>query len=204
MTRIQRRCSKSSTKAPMSALIRSSRIGTAPLLSPTSNGRSRSGWSAKTSRTPSAQARRRRPTDNRGWQSSRFSRRRRPRCVSSATHDESDTSDTSKRCSRWRRQRHWREDHVVSALRAVTTAQTAHDIPATEIAVGDGGDSFFTDERWLGLIESVYGYRATRLTAHGANGERRGELLVCALSSPLTGRRIVSLPFSDVCPLMAH
>jgi FemAB-related protein (PEP-CTERM system-associated) len=64
-------------------------------------------------------------------------------------------------------------------------------------------DAFYADERWLDLIQSVYGFRVTRLEARGDDGELRGILPVCALSSPLTGRRVVSLPFSDVCELVA-
>ncbi|MEO7000929.1 MAG: GNAT family N-acetyltransferase [Ktedonobacterales bacterium] len=89
----------------------------------------------------------------------------------------------------------------VSTLSPTATVGTvcSHN-PITDTA---SGDSFFTDARWLALIESVYGYRVTRLSARGADGEAGGELLVCALSSPLTGRRVVSLPFSDACPLTA-
>ncbi len=63
------------------------------------------------------------------------------------------------------------------------------------------GDEFFADERWLDLIQTVYGYRVIRLKLTGANGRPPGFLPVCTLSSPLTGRRVVSLPFSDICPL---
>ncbi|MGO8948461.1 MAG: lipid II:glycine glycyltransferase FemX [Ktedonobacterales bacterium] len=63
------------------------------------------------------------------------------------------------------------------------------------------GDEFFCDERWLSLVETVYGFRVIRLEVRGIDGESRGFLPVCALRSPLTGRRIVSLPFSDVCPM---
>lgn len=68
---------------------------------------------------------------------------------------------------------------------------------------GQSGDGFYSDERWLDLIQTVYGYTVTRLEVRGADGGLRGYLPVCALSSPLTGRRIVSLPFSDVCGLVA-
>ncbi len=65
------------------------------------------------------------------------------------------------------------------------------------------GDSFYADERWLNLIQTVYGFTVTRLEVRGEDGALRGFLPVCALSSPLTGRRIVSLPFSDTCGMMA-
>lgn len=65
------------------------------------------------------------------------------------------------------------------------------------------GDSFYADERWLNLIQTVYGFTVTRLEVRGEDGALRGSLPVCALSSPLTGRRIVSLPFSDTCSMVA-
>jgi CelD/BcsL family acetyltransferase involved in cellulose biosynthesis len=64
------------------------------------------------------------------------------------------------------------------------------------------GDRFFCDERWLNLVQTVYGYQVTRLEVRGADGQSPcGYLPVCTLRSPLTGRRIVSLPFSDICPM---
>ena len=65
------------------------------------------------------------------------------------------------------------------------------------------GNGFYTDERWLDLIQSIYGYTVTRLEVRGSDGGLRGCLPVCALTSPLTGRRVVSLPFSDICPMIA-
>ena len=82
------------------------------------------------------------------------------------------------------------------------------DVPVREVThVMDAsiktGDAFYADERWLDLIQSVYGFRVTRLEARASDGALRGTLPVCALSSPLTGRRVVALPFSDVCALVA-
>lgn len=82
------------------------------------------------------------------------------------------------------------------------------DVPVREVThIMDGGiktgDAFYADERWLDLIQSVYGFRVTRLEARGSDGALRGTLPVCALSSPLTGRRVVALPFSDVCDMVA-
>jgi CelD/BcsL family acetyltransferase involved in cellulose biosynthesis len=65
------------------------------------------------------------------------------------------------------------------------------------------GNGFYTDERWLDLIQSIYGFTVTRLEVRGSDGSLQGYVPVCALSSPLTGRRIVSLPVSDICPIVA-
>jgi|SRR5579883_231133 FemAB-related protein (PEP-CTERM system-associated) len=64
-------------------------------------------------------------------------------------------------------------------------------------------EHFYYDPRWFELIEKLYGYRVIPLTATGETGQITGFLPLCAISSPLTGRRLVSLPFSDHCPLLA-
>jgi FemAB-related protein (PEP-CTERM system-associated) len=75
--------------------------------------------------------------------------------------------------------------------------------PLAKYAKAQGGDSFFSDERWINVIQTIYRYRITGLEARGPDGTLQGYLPICALQSPLTGRRVVSLPFSDVCPLLA-
>jgi FemAB-related protein (PEP-CTERM system-associated) len=57
---------------------------------------------------------------------------------------------------------------------------------------------------WHALIARLYGYQVKSLTATGTAGQITGFLPLCALSSPLTGKRLVSLPFSDQCPLLAE
>ena len=56
---------------------------------------------------------------------------------------------------------------------------------------------------WFDLISKLYGYTFIPLTTHDAQGEITGFLPLCYMQSPLTGRRLVSLPFSDICPLLA-
>ena len=62
---------------------------------------------------------------------------------------------------------------------------------------------FYYDPRWLELIKKLYGYRIITLTTSNGEGQITGYLPLCLLSSFLTGRRLVSLPFSDQCPLLA-
>ncbi len=64
-------------------------------------------------------------------------------------------------------------------------------------------NSFYYDQRWLDILTRFYGYRITRLTTTDADGCITGFLPLCSVNSPLTGRRLVSLPFSDQCPLLA-
>lgn len=65
------------------------------------------------------------------------------------------------------------------------------------------GNNFYYQPSWLNLITSLYGYTAIPLTTTDSRGRLSGFLPLCYLSSPLTGRRLVSLPFSDHCPLLA-
>src|SRR5690348_2813191 len=56
---------------------------------------------------------------------------------------------------------------------------------------------------WFELISQLYGYTFIPLTTSNTRGEITGFLPLCYMQSPLTGKRLVSLPFSDICPLLA-
>jgi FemAB-related protein (PEP-CTERM system-associated) len=62
---------------------------------------------------------------------------------------------------------------------------------------------FYYDARWLKLLTTFYGYQIIPLTTMNADNQVTGFLPLCFIKSPLTGRRLVSLPFSDYCPLLA-
>lgn len=64
-------------------------------------------------------------------------------------------------------------------------------------------DSFYHQSAWLALITRIYGFSLTLLTSTNTSGQLTGVLPLCAMESPLTGRRLVGLPFSDLCPLIA-
>ncbi len=63
--------------------------------------------------------------------------------------------------------------------------------------------SLYYNEAWLALISKLYGYTFMPLITRDAAGQITGFLPVFSMQSPLTGRRLVSLPFSDYCPLLA-
>ncbi len=63
--------------------------------------------------------------------------------------------------------------------------------------------SLYYSQTWLDLITKLYGYSLDLLTTTDATGHITGMLPLCFMKSPLTGRRLVSLPFSDHCPLLA-
>src|SRR5260370_19332695 len=64
-------------------------------------------------------------------------------------------------------------------------------------------DCFYYRQEWLDLITSLYGYAVIPLTTTDSTGQITGFLPLCFMRSPLTGRRLVALPFSDHCPLLA-
>ncbi len=65
-------------------------------------------------------------------------------------------------------------------------------------------DLFYYNPAWLDLIARLYGYAVIPLTTTNSAGQVTGFLPLCSLQSPLTGRRLVALPFSDHCPLLAE
>src|SRR5580704_13878709 len=66
--------------------------------------------------------------------------------------------------------------------------------------------SVFHTPGWLEAVSRTYGYRPTVFTASGPDdSELANGLVLCRVQSWLTGRRFVSLPFSDHCePLGAN
>ena len=63
--------------------------------------------------------------------------------------------------------------------------------------------SFYHSQPWLESLRRTYGYRPVAYTTSPAGSELRNGLVFCQVESWLTGRRIVSLPFSDHCePLL--
>lgn len=64
-------------------------------------------------------------------------------------------------------------------------------------------DSIYYSQAWFDLITQLYGYSIIPLTTMNADGQITGFLPVCSMDSPITGRRLVALPFSDYCPLLA-
>jgi hypothetical protein len=64
--------------------------------------------------------------------------------------------------------------------------------------------SAFHTRGWLGALARTYGYQPVALTSSEA-GDIENGLVFCRVESRLTGKRLVSLPFTDHCePLLAH
>ncbi len=61
-------------------------------------------------------------------------------------------------------------------------------------------EPFYYQRTWLNLLSRLYGYPAHILLSRAPDGALAGFLPLMAIRSPLTGRRVVALPFSDCCP----
>jgi CelD/BcsL family acetyltransferase involved in cellulose biosynthesis len=65
--------------------------------------------------------------------------------------------------------------------------------------------SIFHQTGWLRALSQSYGYKPLALTHAGANEPLRDGMVFCLVSSWMTGKRLVSLPFSDHCePLVGR
>ena len=62
----------------------------------------------------------------------------------------------------------------------------------------------FHTAAWAAVLCETYGYRPRYYVLAGASGEITAALPTMLVSSRLTGRRLVGLPFSDLCPPLAH
>jgi FemAB-related protein (PEP-CTERM system-associated) len=80
---------------------------------------------------------------------------------------------------------------------------TQTSIPITLVEQLANDASFYYSQAWLNLITTLYGYRIIPLLTTNQAGQTTGFLPLCLIQSPLTGRRLVALPFSDYCPLLA-
>jgi len=59
--------------------------------------------------------------------------------------------------------------------------------------------SVFHTPGWLGALRRTYGYEAVAYTTTPPGRELTNGVVLCRVSSHITGRRMVSLPFSDHC-----
>jgi hypothetical protein len=59
--------------------------------------------------------------------------------------------------------------------------------------------SVFHTPAWLQALQSTYGYETVAFTTSPSSAELKNGLVFCRVKSWLTGRRLISLPFSDHC-----
>jgi len=66
------------------------------------------------------------------------------------------------------------------------------------------GASAFHTRGWLEAVYKTYGHKPAALAVSGPDGELLSAVVYCRVLSRITGRRLISLPFSDHCvPIVA-
>jgi lipid II:glycine glycyltransferase (peptidoglycan interpeptide bridge formation enzyme) len=63
--------------------------------------------------------------------------------------------------------------------------------------------SLFHSSQWLNALRQTYGYKPVVYTTAKPEEKLQNGLVLCEVESPLTGRRLVSVPFSDYCQPLA-
>ena len=63
--------------------------------------------------------------------------------------------------------------------------------------------SVFHTRGWLQALQWTYGYQPLAFTTSGPNYDLENGFALCEIDSWITGRRLVSLPFSDYCDPLA-
>lgn len=63
--------------------------------------------------------------------------------------------------------------------------------------------SVFHTSRWLSALQRTYAYEPIAFTTSPPGERLKNGLVFCKIKSWITGRRLVSLPFSDHCDLLA-
>jgi CelD/BcsL family acetyltransferase involved in cellulose biosynthesis len=86
-----------------------------------------------------------------------------------------------------------------SDLREVYEIDPIHDPRWTALVDSHPRSSTFHTANWLRALLAVYGYEPVVLTTCPPRARLTNGLVFCRVSSWLTGRRLVSLPFSDHC-----
>jgi len=64
--------------------------------------------------------------------------------------------------------------------------------------------SIFHSSAWLKALSQTYGYETMAFTTSGSGADLDNAVVFCEVDSWLTGRRLVSLPFSDHCEPLAE
>lgn len=93
------------------------------------------------------------------------------------------------------------EDGAVDTMEMSRVAEREDEL--TRFIESQTVEPFYYQQSWLDLLSRLYGYPVYTFTTRDATGALTGFLPALAIRSPLTGRRVVSLPFSDCCPPLA-
>lgn len=92
-----------------------------------------------------------------------------------------------------------------STVNSIYTLNPLVDQRWNEFAAHHAGGSVFHQHGWLEALSRTYGYEPLVLTSSPPSRPLEDGVVLCRVSSWITGTRLVSLPFSDHCdPLLDH
>jgi CelD/BcsL family acetyltransferase involved in cellulose biosynthesis len=89
--------------------------------------------------------------------------------------------------------------HIIRAVRKARLLDPISDPAWLALLEGSRSATIFHHPRWLELLRSHYGYAIHARCIEADDGIEAG-IPIARIESRLTGRRLVSLPFSDICP----
>lgn len=84
-------------------------------------------------------------------------------------------------------------------IRTATLVQPLAESRWNDLVASHPKSSIFHTRGWLEALCRTYGYEPIAVTASPARAELKNAIVCCRVDSWLTGRRLVSLPFSDHC-----
>ena len=89
--------------------------------------------------------------------------------------------------------------HIIRTVRPAPSIDPISDPAWTALIEGNPSATVFHHPLWLELLRSQYGYRLSACCV-GNGAEIEAGIPIARIESRLTGKRLVSLPFSDACP----
>jgi CelD/BcsL family acetyltransferase involved in cellulose biosynthesis len=91
----------------------------------------------------------------------------------------------------------------LTAIKSVVELRPLDDPRWNDLVMRHPQSSIYHSLAWLDALHRTYGYRPVALSTLSDDGGLEGGLLFCEIDSWITGRRWVSLPFSEHCaPLL--
>jgi len=82
---------------------------------------------------------------------------------------------------------------------SVQTLNPLNDLRWHELVARHPLATVFHDPRWLDALSATYGYHPVAITTSGSERTLDNGWVFCHVNSWITGKRLVSLPFSDHC-----
>ena len=97
----------------------------------------------------------------------------------------------------------WNSHKDASSTKCVYCFDPLKDTRWNEFVERQPDTSVFHSAEWLEALSRTYGYRPIAYTTSSSTERLENAIAFCRVESWLTGRRLVSLPFSDHCAPLA-